>query len=76
MVGHSQNTGRWTKSKNAVILSVLHQHQNPLEYTYIPCKPPLIPSNCGEVIWIKQYSALVKQNVFLEGKNPINKWKI
>jgi hypothetical protein len=27
------NTGRWTKSKNLVILSVIHHRQNPLEST-------------------------------------------
>jgi hypothetical protein len=27
------NTGRWTKSKNPVILSVMHHRQNPLEST-------------------------------------------
>jgi hypothetical protein len=28
-----QNTGRWTKSINLVILSVIHHRQNPLEST-------------------------------------------
>jgi hypothetical protein len=27
-------TRQWTKSKNAVILSIIYHHQNPLEYTY------------------------------------------
>jgi hypothetical protein len=33
-----QNTGQWKKSKNPVILCIIHHHQNPLESTwhYIP----------------------------------------
>jgi hypothetical protein len=30
-----ENTGLWTNSRNLVILSVIHQRQNPLEYTFI-----------------------------------------
>jgi hypothetical protein len=26
------NTGRWTESKNPVILSIIHHHQNPLQF--------------------------------------------
>jgi hypothetical protein len=33
MLSTFYNTGRWTKSKNPVILLVVHHRQNVLEYT-------------------------------------------
>jgi hypothetical protein len=28
-------SGRWTKSRNPVVMSVTHHRQNPLEFTYV-----------------------------------------
>jgi hypothetical protein len=39
------NTGRWTKSENPVILSVIHHCQNPLESTVkMDCKGRVLPT--------------------------------